>query len=384
MTREEHYQKHIDSMFGTKNMETFTHHEIDEVLANLLECIPNDGKLYKYRRIDDEDSFQRVYDSLKNGTLWASRVDKFPDKTDCTIYFDPLKEVQRMETLFRNNPELILRVLMRGISQEVLKINSNFDDSMLIRLVDCFDNETGMLDERKALKLFSEYGCEKSQSCFALNWIKAVTVQMVKEKESLIKNMANNFVNFNQTMRHRAFVCSLCEDYKVKTMWEHYAGNNGICIEYDYKKLKAYSYNQKRLFCSTYKIRYMDEYEEQTFVPMLEEYLEGVNKKSTNTELNKRLLLCQVTKTTEYAYEKEWRTFHYDLHELNDGFALKADLVTGIIFDEGALFTENGKKILTLCEKYGWNILVRKLNLTSTNYQFLPYENYLKITNSLN
>lgn len=91
-----------------------------------------------------------------------------------------------------------------------------------------------------------------------------------------------------------------------------------------------------------------------------------------------------MTKTTEYAYEKEWRTFHYDLHELNDGFALKADLVTGIIFDEGALSTENGKKILTLCEKYGWNILVRKLNLTSTNYQFLPYENYLKITNSLN
>ena len=117
MTKEEHYQKHIDSMFGTKNMETFTHQEIDEVLANLLECIPNDGKLYKYRRIDDEDSFQRVYDSLKNGTLWASRVDKFPDKTDCTIYFDPLKEVQRMETLFRNNPELIFRVLMRGISQ---------------------------------------------------------------------------------------------------------------------------------------------------------------------------------------------------------------------------------------------------------------------------
>lgn len=368
-------------MFGTKDMETFTHQEIDEVLDNLLKCIPNDGKLYKYRRIDDENSFRLVYDSLKNGTLWASRVDKFLDKTDCTINFDPLKEVQRIEKLFRNNPKLIFNATMRGISQEVLKINADFDDSMLIRMVDCFDIETGVLDEGKALKVFSEYGCEKRQSCFLISWIKDFVAKIIKEKEFLIKKMTNDFVHINKKMRHHAFVCSLCEDYKVKTMWEHYAGNNGLCIEYDYKKLKAYSYEQKRLFCSTYKIKYVDEYEEQTFVPMLEEYFEGVNKKSTNAELNKRLLLCQVTKTTDYEYEKEWRTFHYDLNGVDDGFALKADLVTGIVFDEGALATENGKKILALCKKNSWNILVRKLNLTSTNYQFLPYESYLQITN---
>lgn len=386
MTKEDLYEKHINSMFGTENMESFTPQEVDDVLNNLLECIPNDGKLYKYRKIDDDASFKFVYDSLKNGTLWASRVDKFPDKTDCTIYFDPEKELQRMEKMLRNNPKLILRAAMKALSKKVLEVDSKFDDSMLLRMVTCFDNETGAFNEKKAFKVFCEFGCEANQSHFVINWIKTAIDDIVRNKESIIKDIANNFINFNQTMRHRAFVCSLCEDYKVKTMWEHYAGNQGICIEYDYRKLRACSYRQKKLFCSTYKIRYVDEYEEQTFVPLVEEFLERNNKKSTNVELNKHLLLCQVTKTADYAYEKEWRTFHFDLNEDGDGdgFALKADLVTGIVFDEGALYTENGKKLLELCEKYGWNILVRKLNLTSTIYQFLPYDKYLKMVRRQN
>lgn len=384
MTREELYQKHIDSMFGTKNVDKFTPQEVDEVLDNLLKCIPNDGKLYKYRKIDDDISFQYVYNSLKNGTLWSSRVDRFPDKTDCTICFDPSKEFDRIEKVLRDNPRLILRKIFSGVSRDMLKDICTLDDSILFRVVDCFDYEKKVVDETKILKLFCEYGCDVNQGRHIVNWIKESTEHILKEKEALIYEIADNFINFNQKMRRLAFVCSLCEDYRVKTMWEHYAGNQGICIEYDYKKLKTFSYKQKEFFCSTYKIRYVEEYEEQTFVPLVKEYLESDSKKSKNSELNKQLLLCLVTKTNDYAYEKEWRIFHYYWHDENDGFEINADLVTGIIFDEEALSTEHGRKILALCEQRGWNILVRKLNLTSTNYCFVPYKEYLETNDSSN
>lgn len=50
--------------------------------------------------------------------------------------------------------------------------------------------------------------------------------------------------------------------------------------------------------------------------------------------------------------------------------------MSGIIFDEHALESSNGKKLLELCRQRGWNIKVRKLNATSTNYDFIDYEEY--------
>ena len=151
MTKEEMYQQHIDTMFGTKDMLNFSNEEVDETLDNLIACMPNRGKLYKYRKISDKNSFDKVLKSLKECTLWSSRVDEFTDKTDCTVYYDPLEEAKRIENLLRGNPELILSGIMRSISKEVQKENPNFDKSMLLRLVDCYDKE-GNLSEEKGVK----------------------------------------------------------------------------------------------------------------------------------------------------------------------------------------------------------------------------------------
>lgn len=59
------------------------------------------------------------------------------------------------------------------------------------------------------------------------------------------------------------------------------------------------------------------------------------------------------------------------------GTEMKADLVSGIIFDENALKTENGKKILALAKQKNLEIKIRKLNITSTKYQYLPFNQYM-------
>lgn len=376
MTKEEMYQKHIDAMFGTKNMETFPDREIEAVFDNLLQCLPNGGKLYKYRNINDEKSFDLLYKSLQEGTIWSSRVDKFPDKTDCTVNYDPLSDAKSMERLFRAHPELIVGAVMQTLSKLVGDINPDFDKTMLLRMVDCFDEQSGALVVSKALDVFKDYGCDPGESIVAIMGLQDDIDKILKAREGVIKDIAKQFLSFNQINRHNAFVCSLCEDYKVKTMWEHYAGNSGICIEYDYNKIKIFELKDKSFFCSTYKIIYADQYEENTIVPLLEEYLRCKSSKSTNNKLNAKLLLSMITKSSDYAYEKEWRTFHFNLSSTDDGFAIKADIVSGIIFDEHALESSNGKKLLELCRQRGWNIKVRKINATSTKYDFIDYEDY--------
>lgn len=364
-------------MFGTKDMLNFSNEEVDETLDNLIACMPNGGKLYKYRKISDKNSFNKVIKSLKECTLWSSRVDEFTDKTDCTVYYDPLEEAKRIENLLRENPELILSGIMQSLSKEVQKKNPNFHKSMLLRLVDCYDKE-GNFSEEKALNIFKDYGCDINESKFVIKEINAYVQNALKNNDNLIKGQVENFLKFNQVVRSCAFVCSLCEDYKVKTMWEHYADDNGICIEYDFNKLQKMSYGIKRFFCSTYKVRYVDDYEEISFVPLIREFLEGKNEKSTNSELNKKILNSQITKTNDYAYEKEWRTFHFNLKDKGKGSAIKADIVSGIIIDENSINTYEGKQIIELAQKRKWDIKVRLLNITSTRYNFVSYEDYQK------
>lgn len=377
MTKEEMYQQHIDTMFGTRDMLNFSNEEVDETLDNLIACMPNEGKLYKYRKISDKNSFDKVIKSLKECTLWSSRVDEFTDKTDCTVYYDPLKEAERIENLLRENPELVIGGILRIMSLQVKKSYPKFDKTMLLKMVDCYDRE-GNLSEDKALQVLTNYGCDIDKSHQVIKSVDQFVAAYLKEKEMVIKQIANNFLEFNQDSRRKAFVCSLCENYKVKTMWEHYADNNGICIEYDYNKIKNMSYDIKRFFCGTFKVNYVEEYEEISFLPLIKEYLEGKNEKSTNTKLNKQILTSLITKTNDYNFEKEWRTFHFSLNDKEKGHIVKADIVSGIIIDENSINTYEGKQIIDLAQKRKWDIKVRLLNITSTRYNYVSYEDYQK------
>lgn len=373
MTKEEMYQKHIETMFGIKDIATLSRREVDEAFDNLIGCMPNGGKMYKYRRIGDEKSFGLVYKSLQDGTLWSSRVDKFSDKTDCTIHYDPTEDAQRIERLFKENPEFFIGLFMRGLSKQVENINPQFDDTMLLRMSDCFDKESGELKMENALGVFSQYGCRYEDSLKIIPQLNKKVQEQIKNIEPILKEVVEEYMQFNKKIRHRAFVCSLCEDYKVKTMWEHYAGDCGICIEYDFNKIKALTLEDKRFFCSTYKIIYVDEYEKYTFIPLLREMLKTNADKTKYKDLNIQFLKNTITKTSDYAYEKEWRLFHFNLIEGADGAPIKADIVSTIVIDENALDTDYGKKIIDLCRQKGWGVKVRKLNAVSTGY---IYDNY--------
>lgn len=373
MTKEEMYQKHIDTMFGFKDIATLTEREVDKVFENLINCMPNGGKLYKYRRINDKKSFELLYKSLQEGTLWSSRVDKFPDKTDCTIHYDPIEDAKRIENLFYEQPQLFVALFMRGLSKQVEDINPQFDKSMLLRMVDCFDKESGEIKADRALGIFSQYGCRYEDSVMIIDELNKTVQSLIKNSEEKIRKVVEEYMHFNAKIRSQAFVCSLCEDYKVKTMWEHYADNFGVCVEYDFNKIKALTLEDKRFFCSMYKVIYVDEYEKFTFVPLIRGIIEHNLDDAEYRELNVQFLKNTITKTTDYAYEKEWRLFHFNLNDNEDGALIKADIVSAIIIDENSLDTDNGQKIVGLCRQKGWDVKVRKLNAVSTGY---IYENY--------
>lgn len=376
MTKDEMYQKHIDTMFGIRDINDFPPHKAEAVLDNLLQWLPNGGKLYKYRCINDDKFFNRVYNSLQEGTIWCSRADKFTDKTDCTICYDPLAEVELINKFFHVNPELVVRAVLRAACIEIKDKNPSLDEQLLRQIVHCYYEKTVKLDTRKALRLCRSHGCKEKESILLIHRIQQESDRIIQDFEPVLQKTVYSFLDFNERLRRYIMVCSLCGDYQGKSVWEHYAYNSGICIEYDYNKLKIADTRTKSFFCSTYKVRYVEDNEEFTFVPLIKTYLETMDDKSIDPETNKKLLTQMVTKSNDYAYEKEWRILHFDDGKAPDGVALQANIVSGIIMDEEALDSENGKKILALAKEKQWNIKVRKFHQIKGKYEFTDYNAY--------
>lgn len=100
------------------------------------------------------------------------------------------------------------------------------------------------------------------------------------------------YQNVIQGMREDVFVFCFSEVWDSILMWAHYANNyTGYCIEYDISKVKEYmKYN-------LYPVLYEKEYINIT------ENLINCNK---NTGL-----ICNLSKSVDWAYEKEWRIVEY-------------------------------------------------------------------------
>ena len=91
MTKEELYQQHLNAMYST-NAETCSEEEVEEIFARLLQCLPNDGKLYKYRSIEGE-AFAYALDGLQNKYLWMAKASSLNDDFDCSVRFDPMSDI---------------------------------------------------------------------------------------------------------------------------------------------------------------------------------------------------------------------------------------------------------------------------------------------------
>ena len=71
--KERLYKAHLNDMFGIVSIDEFSMKKVDSILQRLLQCLPNNGKLYKYRSIEGMN-FEYAYDGLEHGYLYMARA----------------------------------------------------------------------------------------------------------------------------------------------------------------------------------------------------------------------------------------------------------------------------------------------------------------------
>ena len=111
-----------------------------------------------------------------------------------------------------------------------------------------------------------------------------------QEIEMLTQNMI--YRNVIEMMRKDVFVFCFSEVWDSLLMWAHYADNyDGYCIEYDITKVRDYIKH------NLYPVLYEKEYIDIT---------ENLIICNSNTGL-----ICNISKSKDWAYEKEWRIVEY-------------------------------------------------------------------------
>ena len=83
-TIESLYKKHYKELTGSKHLDEYSDKNIKRLFERVLQFLPNNGKLYKYRRGSNE-GFEHAFDSLLNGYLWFANPSTLNDPDDATL-----------------------------------------------------------------------------------------------------------------------------------------------------------------------------------------------------------------------------------------------------------------------------------------------------------
>ena len=106
------YEEHLHEMFENK-IEEFDDKKMMSMLQRVLSFLPNSGKLYKYRSIDDP-SFTNTYNSLNEGYIWISEASELNDDEDTVLYYNPEAECEQLKEYTFSHPDLIFRAAYRN------------------------------------------------------------------------------------------------------------------------------------------------------------------------------------------------------------------------------------------------------------------------------
>ena len=367
MTKEELYQQHLNAMYST-NAETCSEEEVEEIFARLLQCLPNDGKLYKYRSIEGE-AFIYALDGLQNKYLWMAKASTLNDDLDCVIRFDPIKEVERSRQMFLAEPWRYFNQWLRKNSDRKF-YTTPIEKYRFQKAVECVDTTTWQLDENKAVDVLVESGIPRARAkkyiADLLQWIE----KTINKCSDDLKKPLSALMKFNENNRQNIYVFSMTEDYNSDTMWGLYGNSNrGFCIEYDFRRAKEMSIAMKRKLCNLFQIIYMKEIKEFSFEKLDRYFFSEFQDTALYAEINREFLSHLLSKEIIWKNEKEWRLIGFERKDNR----LYADLVSGLIIDERVIQTENAKTLIRLAKDRGWSIKVRKMNVLGTKHFYEKY-----------
>ena len=359
------YKEHQDEMFGITSADELTEEDVDRIIARLLSCLPNNGKLYKYRSIEGQ-AFDYALEGLKDGYLWMANANTLNDDFDSTIPFNPTSDITALFEDIKKDVNSYAENI--GIDEKTqVAIQKLIDTGYSKKLIDCYNKDRQEFDKDKLIQLLiTEENCLEVARENADKILLSIDDNLKKGKETLT-NATGSLVDLNKNNRQGVFVFSFSEDFDSDPMWALYASSNkGFCVVYDFNRIKNLPLDTKKQVIHLHKIIYRKEINEYSLLNLMRNIATGNKDKTVYKEINKEILTLLITKKSKWKNEKEWRILLLDLKDNK----LFADIVSGLIIDKRVIETDNAKKLLELAKERGWSVKIRSTDVIGTKHVY--------------
>lgn len=358
-----HYNKIINAM-SQERFAKLPDSEVEILFSELLQCLPNNGKLYKYRNfLNNNHSFDNTYRSLAEGYIWFADAKTMNDKVDVTLNVDLSKEKIRLEKFFEEHKEQLLIKWLKEFFR-INKINNSLLDDNFHEIINCYTKE-GRVVKSRIRDLLRSNGVSYKQIDITLKNVATFVKQRCVEYEPYAKVLVDKFISTAHKTREDLKLFCIAEKPTIESMWAYYGNDsNGFCIEYDFTKAVKYGCNIKKILLNLFKVEYRKKKPSYSMVAILEELVSNHSIDIENkTKINKNIFAQMLTKNSDWKHEQEWRIVaNLPFNQFN------IDLVSAIYIDESMINTPKAKKLIRLSKQKGWKIIERKLSITKSSF----------------
>lgn len=349
-TKESIYNKHFKELTSYRKIEEYSDDKIKRCFKRVLQFLPNNGKLYKYRQGHGK-AFDLAFDSLKNGYMWFAKPSTLNDEIDVTLSSDPVLNKAEIVEIMQKSHKYKEALFLAICKQEPPFLKCEEDKKVFKKILSFYDLNDRELNESQAIKCLRAFGFDSLEIDEYLSSFNYIVGSLVKDKDKIISGIVSEFNCFNDDRwRDNFLIYSLCSNPLLANMWSDYSGGSGFCIEYDFNKALSTQKNSQRLLLSIYKVTYVDNRKPYSFKDDISLLLSG----NGNQMLKRNIIKELTTKLTKWSKEQEWRIF---LNNIDNRVFI--DIVSSIILDESFIDTDNGKRLIKLATERKWKLYKR-------------------------
>lgn len=287
-------------LYSTNLNSLCSNDEFEEKISEIRTCIKTNipSKLYKYRTPE-----KRNFDAFRNDQLWGGSILSFNDSLECLPYYDRDKVNDEIDQEF--SPEIIIPI--------VEQINSGSMPESFTKLL----SKEYLDNLKEKLSLITSPKDIENNLAISKNQIIPQLKKIVDELEiAFFEGILENAIKYK--------IACLSETNSSSLMWGHYANNHrGFCLEYDISLVLEDCHKNCTdiKYCAEFMMKpaiapvvYNAERFDATsaFVSMIMNYIKDICKIDSEYYYSDLLLAVKVllTKSKDWAYEKEWRIFN--------------------------------------------------------------------------
>lgn len=369
---EDYFEYLISHREQLKNDETALRSFLTKHFAKLPE-----GKLYKYRACNKNN-----FNVLRNGQIYVPFAKEFSDEFDSLLKLGIAKNKAGYIKWIRQRVPKIAYVLVdkelkdRGVEAK-LELGLFYELSKYYDQNGLFQAEKFKKDfEREVTRYFEEKDISDKEKAIAL----------VEESQKKITEAFRQFdvLHFEEGLnglwhllregvRERLQIYCLTYDKNNRKMWEDYADNRkGFCIEYDFRDLDKYSFEDLKKLLYLVPVYYAKNQPYFNVQKLFDFVIDREIDPKTNMndyDIEKYLYKALPYKHTDFACEKEWRLYVDNIKGETQNNIFDFPFISAIYMGHD-VESENEKRLKTIAKNLKIKLYKQEIDETENEYVF--------------